>query len=203
MTAILTRFPNERKKALKAGLAFSSAIFTIYFIFGVLIIIGFDFLSGASGLGSVWFYKLLGILAIILGLLNIKDAIWYGRGFLMEVPQRWRPKMKSMIQDTVSVKGAFVVGLVVSFFLTPCTAGPYFVAGGLLSTISLAAAIPYLVLYMMIFISPMLVITLVTYFGFMAVENISGWREKNIKNLHWLAGLILLGLGLAMVLGFV
>jgi len=204
MTAILTKFPKEKTKALKTGLSFSSAIFIMYFVFGLLIISGFKFLTGVIEVSGLWFFKLLGVLAIILGILNIKDAIWYGGGgFIMEVPMRWRPRMKQIIQGTTSLKGAFIVGLIVSFFLTPCTAGPYFVAGGILSAISLFKAIPYLLLYMIIFISPMIAITLIVYFGFMAVEDISGWREKNIKRLHWIAGLILLGLGLAMVLGLV
>jgi cytochrome c biogenesis protein CcdA len=93
--------------------------------------------------------------------------------------------------------------LIVSFFLTPCTGGPYFVAGGILSKTNFIQAIPYLLLYMIIFISPMIAITLIVYFGFMAVEDISGWREKNIKNLHWIAGLILLGLGIAMLFGLI
>jgi len=204
MTAILTRFPQEKKKALKSGLAFSLAIFIMYFIFGLLIISGFKFITGFAQISISWFYKFLGIIAIILGILNIKDAIWYGRGgFVMEVPMKWRPRMKKIIKGTTSVAGAFVVGLIVSFFLTPCTAGPYFVAGGILSNISFFNAIQYLLLYMVIFISPMIAITLFVYFGFMAVEDISGWREKNIKTLHWIAGLILLGLGIAMIFGFV
>jgi threonine/homoserine/homoserine lactone efflux protein len=56
---------------------------------------------------------------------------------------------------------------------------------------------------MLVFISPMVAITLIVYFGFMTVENIGGWREKNIKLLHWIAGLILLGLGIAMLLGII
>jgi len=204
MTAILTRFPKEKRKALKSGLAFSSAIFIMYLVFGLLLISGFKFVAGFAQISGSWFYQLLAIIAIILGLLNIKDAIWYGGvGFILEVPMRWRPKMKEIINGTTSVGGAFVVGLIVSFFLTPCTGGPYFVAGGILSTISLVEAIPYLLLYMIIFISPMIAITLIVYFGFMAVEDISGWREKNIKKLHWIAGLLLLGLGMAMLLGLI
>jgi len=204
MTAILTRFPKEKKKALKSGLAFSSAIFIMYLVFGLLIISGFKFIAGFAQVSGTWFYQLLAIIAIILGLLNIKDAIWYGGGgFIMEVPMKWRPRMKEIIHGTTSVGGAFVVGLIVSFFLTPCTGGPYFVAGGILSSISLIEAIPYLLLYMIIFISPMIVITLIVYFGFMAVEDIGGWREKNIKKLHWIAGLLLVGLGIVMLLGWV
>lgn len=204
MTAILTRFPKERKKALKAGLAFSSAIFIMYFIFGFLIISGFKFITGFTQIKTSLFYQVLAGMAIFLGALNIKDAIWYGGGgFIMEVPRSWRPKMKEIIEGTTSTRGAFIVGIIISFFLTPCTAGPYFVSGGILSNIALVEAVPYLFAYMCVFIAPMIAITMTVYFGFMAVEDISGWREKNIKLLHWIAGLILLGLGIAMILGLI
>jgi cytochrome c biogenesis protein CcdA len=176
----------------------------MYFIFGILIITWFKFVAEVSQIKTSLFYQVLAAFAILMGLLNIKDAIWYGGGgFIMEVPQRWRPKMKEIIKGTASVRGAFAVGLIVSFFLTPCTAGPYFVAGGILSNIALAEALFYLFIYMCIFIAPMIGITLVVYFGFMAVEDISGWREKNIKLLHWISGLILLGLGVTMFLGLI
>ena len=204
MTSILTKFPKKKKRALKAGLSFSSAIFMMYFVFGLLIIAGFKFVANFTQITGTWFYQLLAVIAIILGLLNIKDAIWYGGGgFIIEVPMRWRPKMKEIIKGTTSVKGAFIVGLIISFFLTPCTGGPYFLAGGILSNLSFIEAFPYLLLYMIIFISPMIAITLVVYFGFMTVEDVSGWREKNIKKLHWIAGLLLIGLGIAMILGWI
>jgi len=204
MTAILSRYPNRKDKALKAGLAFSLAIFLMYSFFGFLIIFGFKTLVGLADIQTLWFYKILAILAIFLGLLNLKDAIWYGGGgFIMEVPQRWRPKMKSVIKGTTSTAGAFVAGIIVSFFLTPCTAGPYFVFGGILSNLTFLEALPFLLLYMAIFISPMIAITLIIYFGFMVVEDVAGWREKNLKKLHWVAGLLLVGLGLAMLLGWI
>jgi len=40
---------------------------------------------------------------------------------------------------------------------------------------------PYLIIYMLIFISPMIAITLITYFGFAKVEDMGGWRENNIQ----------------------
>ncbi len=204
MTAILTREPKNKAKALRAGLAFSVAVFIMYLIFGLLIIFGFKSFMGITDLGTSIFYTILAILAIILGLLNIKDAIWYGGGgFIMEVPMRWRPAMKKIIKGTTSARGAFITGLIVSFFLTPCTAGPYFVAGGILAAFSWAETIIPLLFYLLIFISPMIVITLIAYFGFMAVEEMGGWRERNIKLLHWIAGILLLGLGLAMLFGFI
>jgi len=201
MTAILTRYPKQKKKALKAGLLFSLAIFLMYFIFGLILILGFSTLTVVTGIGGNIFIGVLSLLAIVLGILNIKDAIWYGGGgFIMEVPQKWRPKMKAIINGTTSPKGAFVVGLIVSFFLTPCTAGPYFVFGGILSTISLIQAIPYMLIYMCIFISPMIAISLITYFGFAKVEDMGGWRERNLRKLHLLAGLLMFLVGLWMLL---
>lgn len=204
MTAILSRFPGQKKKALKAGLAFSLAVFLMYFAFGLLIIFGFKTIVGFTQVSSTWFFQLLGGLAILMGLLNIKDAVWYGRGgFVMEVPVSWRPKMKKIISDTTTTLGAFFAGLIVSFFLSPCTAGPYFVAGGILSGLSIAQALPFLLFYLVVFVSPMLAITAIVYFGFSTVEKLSGWREKNIKLLHWIAGLLLLGIGAAMIAGWI
>jgi cytochrome c biogenesis protein CcdA/glutaredoxin len=201
MTTILTQFPGKKKKALYAGLAFSFAIFLMYAVFGILIIAGFKFLGEYLNLSNTLFFATLSILAIILGVLNLKDAVVYGGGgFIMEVPQKWRPKMKALIQGTTSVKGAFVVGLIVSLFLTPCTAGPYFVATGMLATFDWIISIPYFILYMLIFISPMIAITLITYLGFAKVEDMGGWRERNLKKLHLVAGLILLLIGIMMLL---
>ena len=200
MTAILTQYPEKKRKALQAGLAFSLAIFLMYSFFGLLIITGFKFLSSALDISNVYFFGALAVLAIILGILNLKDAISYGGGgFIMEVPQKWRPKMKALIKGTTSVRGAFIVGLIVSFFLTPCTAGPYFVATGMLSAFSWLTAMPYFFLYMLIFISPMIAITLITYGGFAAVEDMGGWRERNLKKLHLVAGIIMLAIGLLML----
>jgi len=201
MTAILTQYPKQKNKALKAGLLFSLAIFLMYFIFGLILVLGFSTLTGITGVGGNFFIGILAVLAIVMGLLNLKDAIWYGSGgFIMEVPQKWRPKMKAVINGTTSPKGAFVVGIIVSFFLTPCTAGPYFVFGGILSTVSIFTAIPYMFLYMCIFISPMIIISLITYFGFAKVEDMGGWRERNLKKMHLVAGLLMLGIGIWMIL---
>jgi len=49
----------------------------------------------------------------------------------------------------------------------------------------------------------MIIITLIVYFGFTTVENVSGWKERNIKYLHLIAGIILVLLGIAMLLGWV
>ncbi len=204
LTAILTRYPKEKHKALSAGLLFTLSIYLCYFLMGLLIIMGFKAVTGITQLSTVWFYRILGVFAIILGLFNLKDFFRYGGGgFVMEVPTSWRPRMKRIIGSTTSPTGAFFVGIIVSLFLLPCTAGPYFVAGGILSGVEWTAAFVPLLIYNIIFVLPMVGITLFVYIGFAEVEHIGGWREKNINRLHLIAGIILLALGIAMVTGLI
>jgi cytochrome c biogenesis protein CcdA len=204
MTTMLTRFPKDKNKAIKAGLMLISGIAISYFFFGVLIIFGYKFILNVSNVFQTWIYNLLALFSIVLGLLNIKDAFWYGSwGFILEIPMKWRPKLKKIIEGTTSVNSAFLLGIIVSFFLTPCTAGPYFVAGGILSEMNIIKAIPFLIFYLGIFISPMVLILLIIYFGFKTIDDIYGWREKNIKKLHFYAGVILVGLGLSMIFGLI
>lgn len=49
----------------------------------------------------------------------------------------------------------------------------------------------------------MLAITFVIYIGYTTVENVSGWKERNIRCLHLIAGIIMFLLGVAMVFGLI
>ncbi len=203
LIAILTANPKNRKRVLWAGLAFSLAIVLMYLVYGLIIIQFFQVVQTLKGIGSV-VYKVLAVLAILLGLFNIRDFINYRPGgFATEMPIFLRPKVKKLIATVTSPKGAFVIGLLVTLFLIPCTMGPYFIAGGLLSSLELLKTLPWLILYNLVFILPMIIITFVVYFGFTTVENVSGWKERNIRYLHLIAGIILVLLGIAMLAGWV
>jgi cytochrome c biogenesis protein CcdA len=149
-------------------------------------------------------YRAVGAIAILLGVFNLKDYLWYGGGgFKLEVPESWRPKMKGILEAVISIRGAYVVGLIVSLFLLPCALGPYFVASGLLAAIPTEQALGWLIIYNIVFILPMLVITLMVYGGFAAIKNIEQWRQRHIKTLHLFAGVILCGIGCAIVAGVI
>jgi len=185
----------DRKKALLAGLAFSFAVYISYFLMGY----GLFTAIKASGITHA-FYFIVAVLAVVIGLFNLKDYLWYGKWFRMEVPMSWRPKMKLLIKSVTSVPGAFVVGIIVSLFLLPCTSGPYIVILGLLANaVTRDYAILLLLLYNLIFILPMIIITLAIYFRFTTAEKAEEWKNKRIKQLHLIAGIILLLLGIAML----
>lgn len=201
--AILALAPKKRHNILLAGLAFTTSVFVMYLFYGLVIIRFFQLIQALTSI-KLWLYKVLGLVAIVLGILNIRDFIRYKPGgFLTEMPMFLRPKLQNFMFKVTSPKGAFVVGAFVTVFLLPCTVGPYVICGGILCPLSLLEATPWLLLYNLIFILPMLAITTACYIGFTTVENVSGWKEKNIRYLHLIAGIIIFGLGIAMLLGWV
>lgn len=182
-----------KKKAVIAGLAFISGLYLAYLTVGL----GFWGIIQWSGLSRV-FHQIIGAIAIIIGLANIKDYFWYGGlGFVTEVPRVWRPKMKQLLQGVVSPIGAFIVGMAVTLFELPCTGGPYLFVLGLLSQgYSWFSVVTVLLYYNLVFVLPLLVITGFMYFGYASIEKVSGWKDKNIRKLHLVAGLVMLILGL-------
>lgn len=193
LTTILAT--HSKRKALFSGLAFSASIYIMYFLMGL----GLFSAIQAAGLTRM-FYIAVAVLAVLVGLFNLKDYLWYGKWFTMEVPQKWRPAMKSLIKSVTSVPGAFLVGFVVSLFLLPCTSGPYIVILGLLAKATTRAyAIKLLLLYNLIFILPMLAITAAIYFGFTTAQHAEEWRTRKLKILHLIAGIIILLLGIGML----
>jgi cytochrome c biogenesis protein CcdA len=187
-----------KKRALYSGLLFSLAVFLSYLAMGL------GLYGAITSVGvSLMFMKVVGVLAILLGLFNLKDVFFYGKGFVMEVPMKWRPKMKAILRSATSPAGAFVIGFLISLFLLPCTSGPYIVIISLLGQQDMFwHALRLLVLYNVIFVAPMVFITLAVYKGF-SVERAEEIRQKRLKVLHLIAGVILIVMGVVILMGYV
>ncbi len=182
----------DKKRALVGGLFFTLSIYIAYFLFGL----GLLQLIAVANLSHI-IAKIVGVLALIIGLANIKDFFFYGGcGCVMEIPRGWRPTLKKILNGITSPFGAFLAGFVVTLFELPCTGGPYFFAIGLLSQAqSTIAILPVLLFYNLVFVLPLLLIVFIVYFGISSVERANEWKEKNIKLLHLVAGIIMLTLG--------
>ncbi len=193
--ALMLSSPNKNL-ALWGGLVFTLAVYIGYFLFGLGLVSAFYF----SGLAS-WVNKIVGALAIAIGLANLKDFFFYGAGgFVMEIPMSWRPRLKGFLNKITSPWGAFLAGFVVLFFELPCTGGPYFFVIGLLSQAeSLTKIIPVLLFYNLVFVLPLLAIIGLIYWGKSSVEKASKWKDKNIRILHLIGGMIMLALGLWVI----
>lgn len=203
LMAILIQNPEKKKRVLYAGLAFVASVFIGYLLYGVIIVEFFNSFAGLLRENSGIIYNGLAILAMIIGALNIKDFFMYKKGsFATEMPIWMRPRVKKLIERITSPKGAFVIGFLVTLFLLPCTIGPYIIASGLLSDLGIIGAIPWLIYYNLIFVLPMLIIVGIIYFSLSKVDEVSGWKERNIKILHLIAGILLFAVGFFLLMGW-
>ena len=196
LVAILTYNPFKKRDILLAGLAFITSVFVMYLIYGLVIIKLFQLVQALTFF-RLWLYKILGFGAIILGCFKIKDF------FRHKLVCKVSPRVNKIISKITSPRGAFGVGAFVTIFLLPCTVGPYIICGGILCPIGILKALPWLLLYNLIFVLPMLVVVLIIYLSLSKVEDISMWEARNIKYLDLVTGLVILGLGIVMVLGLV
>jgi len=178
-------------RILGAGFAFTTAIYISYFLMGLGVYTALQ----ASGLMHAFFYIVIGI-ALLVGILSIRAWFKYkAGGWAVEIPAKWRPALKRIISSVTSIPGAAFVGFICSLFLLPCSSGPYLVILGLLAKeTTRASAIPLLAFYNFIFVLPMIIITLLVYAGTTSIERVTAWREKYIKLLHLISGIIMIGL---------
>ena len=196
LTTFLTK-TEDKKKTLLAGLLFSLAVFLTYFLLwlGVLKLLGnFENLF--------WLKRIVGIIGLLVGLANLKDFFWYGKGFVMEVPLVWRPTMMKIIKKTFSPAGAFLVGVIISLFLLPCSSGPYLTILGYLSAQELTSRMwgyIYLTVYNLIFVAPMVAISLLVGLGYSTAEKIWAFKNKNTRLIHLIVGLLMLGLSVYII----
>lgn len=187
LTAILTYSPNRKKNILLAGLAFVFSVFVMYLLYGLIIVKSFQLLNSLKVI-QFWLYKGVALLAILLGLLKIRAF------FRNKLVCQTNSKVDRFVLKMTSPRGALLMGALVTVFLLPCTIGPYVVCGGILCQLTLLEALPWLLIYNLIFVLPMLAVVLIIYFGFR-------WQFKNTQSLQLLAGLVILILGLTMFFG--
>jgi cytochrome c biogenesis protein CcdA/glutaredoxin-related protein len=184
-----------RNHALLSGIMFSLAIFLSYLLMG---------LSVYKAIGAFGVSKYLslgvGVLAIVIALANFKDVFWYGKFFIMEVPLSWRPKMQEIIRKATSPWSAFGIGFLVSLFLVPCASGPYVVIlGKLAERTDTTKTFVLLMLYNLVFVSPMILITLGMYFFNTKLSKLEKLRRENLRVLHAITGIIMMAVGAYLI----
>ena len=162
----------SRRKVLETGVAYIFAVFVFYFLSGV----GLFSLVQVSGVSRI-FSIVAATIALIAGILMIRDAFSESRP-LMAIPE----SRKGMIDQYVrkgTIPAALVLGVLVGMFELPCTGGIYLAILSLLSQSStLAAGVPLLLLYNLVFILPLLIILGVVYWG-LPPERFSAFQARH------------------------
>ncbi len=192
LSTILTRHKSRRKTLLAWGL-FALAVFLTYLAMGV------GLFSALASANNTFILKLVvGILWLVVWLANLKDYFRYGKWFVMEVPFSRRPKMMALIENVSSPRWAFLVGILVSLFLLPCSSGPYFTILWFMSSQSQNLNLRwyiYLIVYNLIFVLPMVAIAIMVAFWYASVDKLAKIKHDKTKLIHLIVWILMLGLG--------
>lgn len=183
------------QRVLMSGFAFSLAVFISYVLMGIGLFSALEF----SGLQES-VYLVAGILALVVGLWNLKDAVIPEKLPNIEVPKAWREPIGRISAAATSPLGAFFAGFLVSWLLLPCTSGPYVVILGMLGdTATRVEAVFLILLYNLIFILPFIAITLALAFGIARPYQIESWRQSHKRWLHLATAIVMLTLGVVVL----
>lgn len=196
LLSFVSLYHENRKRLMISAASFIFSVFITYILVGIGIVKALTFLGVANAVRGF-----VGCLAIVVGILNLKDYFAYGAGgFTTEIPQAWRPFLFSLLRKATNPWSCFAMGSMVTLVELPCTGGPYFFALGILSKLGMTPAFfAYLILYNLIFISPLILIAVLVYMGKLTVEKASDWQAKNSKRLHLAAGLLMLAAGIGVL----
>jgi len=191
---------HDRKKMFLIGGMFVAVSGLVYFAFmaawlNLFLVIGISRITQA----------LLGAVATIIGLLNVKDFFAFGRGVSVGIPEAAKPGIYAQVRRVLGAEnlvGALsavaVLGALVNSVELLCTAGLPAIYTRVLTTFALptAAYYAYLVLYNLAYIaddSLMLAVAVVT----LSREKL---QEKGARWLKLISGVVMLVLGLLLIL---
>jgi cytochrome c biogenesis protein CcdA len=177
------------KRALKAGLIYTFVVFVVYFL------AGFGIFKVIQQFTSIthYIYMVAGILVLGIGLWQFKDILLPDIGPTLQISPRAKPLLEKIIQNG-TIPAMILLGIVVSLFELPCTGGIYL---GVLTLMSInkTFGIPYLLLYNLIFVLPLIILTFLIYKG-TSPGLLQKWTSQNRIWMKLFAGILLIGLGL-------
>ncbi|MBD3156834.1 hypothetical protein GF369_03320 [Candidatus Peregrinibacteria bacterium] len=193
LVSALLVLSEHKRKMLITGFIYVTAVFITYFLAGLGLLTVIHQLQIGEMVGIM-----TGFLVIILGLVEIKDFFWYGKGFSLSIPASQIDRIKKYAEEG-TVIAAIILGIIVSAVELPCTGGPYLAITTLLAERMDFMAIMYLLLYNFIFVLPLLIIVLLAYFGTAALD-IKHWKDKYKRWMRLVTGILMLGLGVLLIL---
>lgn len=184
----------DKKNVALTAVAFVVASYIMYFLVGL----GITQVIAIAG-ASEKLIIAVGAIALLVGLAELKDALFYKKGgWTTEIPHRWRDKLSKLILSVTSPAGAFLVGLAVTLFELPCTGGPYLFGLSLISQHSQAVAFALLAYYNVIFVLPLIIIAVVVIASSKSIEKVEAieqFRNNHVKAMHGIVGIIMVFMG--------
>ncbi len=198
LMAYMLKVFKEKRMILLGGILYIVAVYTTYFLAGVGLLTAIQNVTIAY-----YFYWLATFVAFSAGSLEIKDFLWYGKGFSLQLlpggAQRitmWTNKIREISRKTptLALFMTLPIGFGAAAFELPCTGQVYLTILALMRSVAIVEWLPLLLFYNFIFVLPLIIITALMVLG-VSSKMLEKWRKKNRRYMRLFAGLFLYSLG--------
>lgn len=195
--AILFTLQKSRSLILRIGFVYILSIFLTYLVIGLGLFKAIHLFNTPH-----FFAKLGAIIAIIFGLLNLKEYFFPNLPFKIRMSFNIRRSISEWAHKA-SLPAAIVMGVLVDICEFPCSGSVYLAIVGLLSVkTSFFQGTAYLILYNFIFVLPLILIFLLST-NRMVVEKTINWQERQGRKMHIILAFLMIGLGVLILTYFV
>ena len=186
----------SRRRILLIGGAYITAMF----LFHLLVGIGLFSVFSLSGFSRT-FALIGGAVALLLGIITIADVLRNKETFILSIPESQKGRLGNYIR-IASLPAAFVLGLLAGILGFSCTGGIYISILGLMGMeMTVMAGLPWLVLYNIVYILPLILITLLVAYG-ISMERADSMKAEYKRTIRMIIGVILVVLGAVILLGW-
>lgn len=186
------------RRALRYGFIYTFVVFIVYFLVGLGIFKAIQSLSSLRTIISI----IAAAIVFIFAILEFVDFARAGKSdkkSVLKIPLSVKPLLESTARKGTLV-AIIILGALVSLFELPCTGGIYLGVLKILSAVSFASGFFYLLVYNLIFVLPLIVITLIVYKG-TSPEVLQRWTNSEKKWMKFAAGVILILIGIYLLNG--
>ncbi len=191
--AFLLSIGRLRSNVLRIGSAYILGLFAVY------LLIGLGLLKALHLFDTPHFMAMLGaVLLVILGLVNIANEYLPAFPVKLAIPQSAHRTMATLM-ERASLPTAFVLGSLVALCEFPCSGGPYIMILGLLhDQATYYSGLGYLLLYNLIFVSPLVLILLFASDAKL-LGKVQQWQQDKRRAMRLGGGSAMVALGLLIL----
>jgi cytochrome c biogenesis protein CcdA len=203
LISYLSILGRKKKEILMMGIFYTFAVFLTYLGLGFGLMSLVQHIINNISLASKILYGVTACIAFVVAFFSFRDYTLAKKGRLKDMTLKLSDNMQKRIHKSIHskvrnlgiVSAAVVLGALVALFELPCTGQVYLPIVTALSDPALRPkALPYLILYNFMFVIPLIVVFLVTYFG-ISSENIGERFKRNIGTIKILMGFMFVILG--------
>lgn len=187
--AVMFTLEKSRSLILKIGFFYILSIYFTYLFIGLGLLRTIHIFSIPN-----FATKTGAIIAIIFGLLNIKEYFFPNAPFKIRMPISARHKALELAYKA-SIPAAVLMGVIIGISEFPCSGSVYLAIIGLLSLKeSFFIGALYLVFYNVLFVSPLILIFLLST-NRTITEKIINWQERQGRKMHLVLAALMITIG--------